>query len=251
MILIVCFHNRYIVAEEMTEKEKELFEAKGDWECKNCQEENYKTDMRCDECYADRRYSAKDLGMPAFNWKELRELYKECIIKDVPEEIPEFAAKHLRTDMERYMYKRTRWMVKQCIDHEAWNRKYIKPSDLQIKLQNLDMGEISESIRKMRIIDYLEEIYWTASMHLCDILEGEPELFGYMGLLLHSRSRPGFKQVMEERFEKLKDHPNTIIIKSMTDKKKKYYLNVELQMCTCPSYDRQGGPCKHLLAHKK
>ncbi len=30
-----------------------------------------------------------------------------------------------------------------------------------------------------------------------------------------------------------------------------YIINVELQMCSCPSYKYSGGPCKHLLKHKK
>jgi hypothetical protein len=99
-------------------------------------------------------------------------------------------------------------------------------------------------------MDYLEEIYWQASMNLCEVLDGEAELFGYMGLLLRSRHRAGSKQVIKERFEKLKDHPTTTTVKG-SKKGVKYFINVDLQMCSCPSYKYQGGPCKHLLAQKK
>jgi hypothetical protein len=235
--------------QDVPERQVEKWKTGKNWECKNCRDDNYSDETQCDDCKMDRRYSTKELGMPCFAWKELREMYKENIMKDVPEEIPESAAKHLRSDMERYMYKRARMLVNICIDRRVWDQKYNNPTDLQIRLQNLDMGDVPESMRKARIMDYLEEIYWQASMNLCEVLVGEAELFGYMGLLLRSRHRAGSEQIIKERFEKLKDHPTTTTVKGSKDMK--YFMNVDLQMCSCPSYKYHGGPCKHLVAQKK
>lgn len=236
---------------DFTPKECEIFEKMGPWVCKNCKEENDADDMKCNECRIDRRFSTKEFGMPGTIWREYREMYKEAIIKDVPEEIPESAAQHLKSDMERYMYKRTRMLVNLCVQHNAWNTEYDKPSDLVIRLQNLDMGDnISGSIRKARIMDYLEEIYWHANMNLCEVLDGEAELFGYMGLLFRSRHRGGHDQIIKERFEKLKDHPSSKTVKG-SKKGQNYIVNQDLQMCSCPSYKYRGGPCKHLVQKKK
>jgi hypothetical protein len=227
-----------------TEKSKEFLEKQGEWVCKNCTSENDAEDMDCTECSFDRRFSNKELGTPSQSWKELRKLYKERIIHDVPENIPDFAVPHLRSDMERYMYKRARKMVDLCIQHRVWNREYDKPEILHLRLQDLDMGNVSASIRAARMIDYLEDIYWTASMHLCDVMDGKDELFGYMGLLLHSRYRGGNKEVLEEKFEKFKELPSTISVKGSSGNR--YWLNVEQQFCSCPAFKHYTGPCKHL-----
>lgn len=230
--------------EDPPEKIKEILEKQGDWTCKNCSAENYATELKCGECRLDCRFSSKELGTPSPIWRELRMRYKEKIINDVPENIPESAVPHLRSDMERYMYKRARKMVELCIQHEAWNQEYEKPEVLHLRLQDLDMGDVSGSMRKARIMDYLEEIYWTASIHLCDVLTGEPELFGYIGLLMHSRYRGGNKQVLNEKFEKFKELPSTISVKGSN--KNTYWLNLEQQYCSCQGFRYNYGPCKHL-----
>jgi hypothetical protein len=233
-----------MIDDDPPEKTKEFLEKQGDWICKNCSAENYTTELECGECHLDCRFSSKELGTPSPMWRELRMLYMERIIHDVPENIPESVVPHLKSDMERYMYKRARKMVELCIQHKAWNQEYEKPEVLHIRLQDLDMGNVSPSIRKARIMDYLEDIYWTASMHLCEVLTGEAEIFGYIGLLSHSRYRGGNKQVLKEKFEKFKELPSTISVKG--SKKNTYWLNLEQKFCSCPGFRYNYGACKHL-----
>ncbi len=236
-------------ASKLPEKTVEILQKQGEWDCKNCSSENDATDMKCYDCRLDRRFSSKELGTPSQNWRELRELYKERIINDVPEEIPESISRHLRSDIERYLYKRARKYVNLCLEHRVWNEEYDKPEILQLRLQDLDMGDVTGSMRSARIIDYLEEIYWTASMHLCDVLSGESELYGYMGLLLHSRYRGGNKYVLAEKFEKFKQLPTTTQIKG--SKGDLYWLNLEQKFCSCPAFKYREGLCKHLQKHLK
>ena len=68
------------------------------------------------------------------------------------------------------MYKMARRAVKKCLDNGVWDSDYKHPEDLQNDLEDLNMGEVSESIRKGRILDYLEEIYWNACISLTDIM---------------------------------------------------------------------------------
>lgn len=234
---------------ELPAKTEEILQKQGDWKCKNCSTENDATDVKCAECQLDRRFSSKEIGTPSQNWRELRELYKTRIINDVPEKIPESISRYLRSDIERYLYKRARMLVNLCLEHGAWNEEYDKVEILQQRLQDLDMGNVTGSMRNARMIDYLEEIYWTASMHMCDVLSGPSELDGYMDLLLHSRYRGGNKYVLDEKFENFKQLPKTIKIKG--SKRDPYWLNLEQKFCSCPAFKYRRGLCKHLQKHMK
>lgn len=225
-------------------RKAEKYRRLGDWECRNCKTENEAEEIDCDECRVDRGFSIKEYGMPGYLWRDYRRSYHAKVIYDTPEEIPEHAVKHLRTDMERFLYKKARMAVQKCIRCDVWDREYANPVVLSKQLENLDMGTgISESIRKARIMDYLENIYWNACMNLCEVLSGDEELFGYIHLLLLSRHRGGNEQVQKERIEQFKTKAGTHQIKGSQGDN--YWINLQERFCTCPGF-KYRNECKHL-----
>jgi hypothetical protein len=236
-------------AEEIRKKiriyEREKYAKFGDWTCKNCKNENYSTEHECSQCSFDRMFCLKDHGMPGEIWQYLRSSYKSKIILDKPEQIPEHVAKHLRSDMERFAYKMAKRAVQICLNNSAWDTKYMHPQDLQKDLNDLDMNASSESIRKGRIYDYLEEIYWNACINLSDCMVDDMD--GYLDLLLISRYRAGYEEVKKERLEKFKTKQGTYQIKG--SKGDTYWVNTEDQICTCPGFIHHRH-CKHLKRKK-
>lgn len=244
ILLIICLVFRSFSIQDPDPRKAEKYARLGDWDCRNCKSENEAEEIECKECCLDRGFSIKECGMPSDLWREYRRSYQAKIIYDTPEEIPEHAVRHLRTDMERFMYKKARTAVQKCIRCDIWDREYVNPFVLSKQLENLDMGAgISESVRKARIMDYLEHIYWNACMNLCEAFSGEDELFGYMHLLLYSRHYGGEEQVQKERLEQFKTKAGTHQIKGSQGDD--YWVNPEEGFCTCLGF-KYRNDCKHL-----
>lgn len=189
-------------------------------------------------------FCLKDHGMPGVIWRDIRLSYKSKIIDDKAEQIPEHIAQHLRSDMERFAYKMAKQAVQKCLDNRVWDTQCRHPENLVRDLSNLDMNASSESIRKGRLYDYLQEIHWHAAIN--NILNAN-DLENRLKIFSMQRYNGGYKEVKKERLEKIKTREGTYEIKG--SKGDTYLINEEDQICTCPGF-RRHFHCKHLRSNK-
>lgn len=212
-----------------------------------------KSNDSCMKCSMNYYVSKKVCGTPSKIWMERRELYKSVSICDMPSTIiPEKVSPHLKSDIERFLYKQARRAVQICLDSNSWDNDYENPKELKKQLDNLTSNK-TRAINMKENLDYLDQILWNACMSLDIQYE-----IGDMMLNMQDidKSLRYFEQERKqhlEQIEAIKTDPSSVEIKGK--KGKRYMINYELNVCTCPSYMYSSAPlfatCKHLQKRQK
>lgn len=208
---------------------------------------------QCKKCHFHYDLSRKLLGTPGKIWRKNREEYKKAIICDVPGYIPEDIAPHLKTDIERLMYKQARRAIQICIDNDVYNSDWSHPKSLMKELDRLKNSKITHrAIKTDNNMTIIGECLFEACMNLGDMKYLD------IGETLQDMSEidsdlknceffyEGCEKRRKSRLEYIKEHPDTVEV--VGSKNEIYYTNKEEDYCTCLGF-KYRGDCKHL--HKR
>lgn len=192
-------------------------------------------------------FTEKENGTPSSVWKKEQLLYKNVMIYDKPANIPENIAPHLKSDIERFMYKQTFRAVRVCIDNNIWDNDYMKPQDMMKELLEMKFVE-TRAISKKRMLNDLDELLWNACLSL-DIR------IDIGDTLLHMEDIDGTLEQYEKKhkthlsqIEALRSDTNAVEVRGRRGKK--YKIDYDAGICTCLGYTYKW-TCKHLQKSKK
>lgn len=172
------------------------------------------------------------------------------MIYDVPGDIPDDIAQHLKTDVERLMYKQAMRAIHLCLDNDIHDGDWSHPKNLLKDLQGIAESDIThramKTVNNMRIIS---EALFEAYMNLGDmkyldtgeILRDMDQIVS--DLDMHENWQAELKEMRRNRLQKIKDDPDTVEVKGSHGEV--YFVNKEENCCTCLGFKYRGN-CKHL-----
>jgi hypothetical protein len=201
---------------------------------------------KCAKCSYMIQFS-KNQGTPGKVWRKERMLYKSCIIYDAPGMIPENVAPHLRSDIERFMYKQAKRAVQACIDEGCWDNDFQNPRDLMKQLDGIS-SDYPRNIGKKKMLEELDEILWSACMSLdCTDAGYSPgmtiENMDAIEVVL--KDHEDYAESRREKIRNISTYEDAVKVKSQSKRGVSYYVSVGEECCTCPAFEFRG-KCKHL-----
>lgn len=212
----------------------------------------------CKGCFIHHDYMLKEIGTPSKIWRMHRELYKRNIIYDLPDKIPDEIAPHLKTEVERLLYKLTARAVNICVVHkyvdedETDDYKELKEDFDELHKVDIDHRSIKthHMMKKMNnmitrafaMFNMLEEFELTtlSEDHL-DCLKKFKQIDKYLAEIEDFDERKAEERAKHLEF--IKNHPGTVLVKGSHGET--YFTNKEENFCTCLGF-KYRDECKHL-----